>query len=163
MKKEANPVLAGLAVGILLFGFMLCTAGLVVLPRLADRLNVLPTTGQTWTPPPEIPTPTPPEPTPTPEPLDEPDGGVSADGNYQPGDRLQNVNDGPVNMRRSPGYIEKPVTDRVALIPAGAILTVVDGPREADGLRWWLVRYEGNEGWMAETRASGPPILAPAP
>jgi len=67
-------------------------------------------------------------------------------------------------MRRSPGYVNKPASDRVALVPPTAILTVLDGPEKADGLTWWYVRWDAKnkEGWMAEMRASGIRILAPA-
>lgn len=160
-KQQVNPVLAGLVAGILLFAAMMCTASLALMPRLGEQLNVLPESGETWTPPAEVPTP--PEPTPTLEPLDSPadDSSSGNAGVLKIGANARNVNDGPVNMRRTPGYIEKPVTDRIALVPAGAIVVIIAGPEPVDGLEWWQVRWEGQEGWMAQNRASGPAILAP--
>lgn len=37
----------------------------------------------------------------------------------------------------------------VASFGNGAALTVVDGPRTADGYTWWLVRSDAGEGWSA--------------
>jgi hypothetical protein len=73
-----------------------------------------------------------------------------------------NINDGPVNLRKTPGYQNKPASDRLALVPQGERLLIVGGPAEADGLVWWNVEWQGQNGWMAETRASGGRILAPA-
>ena len=156
-----SPVLVGLAVGALLFGFMLCTLGVVAAPLFGDRLlAAAPRPERSWTPP--VPTNTPtPRPTNTPFPS-QPTGGQGKV-SFQPGDKVVNVNDGPVNLRRTPGYLNKPASDRVALVPPKAILTVLDGPQKADGLTWWYVRWDAKnkEGWMAETRASGVRILAP--
>ena len=38
----------------------------------------------------------------------------------------------------------------LAALPAGAEVLVLDGPQQADGLRWWRVRAGANEGWCAE-------------
>jgi hypothetical protein len=70
-----------------------------------------------------------------------------------------NVNNGPVNMRRTPGYKNKPASDRIALVPAGARVTILSGPALADDLVWWYVEWNGRQGWMAESRASGAPLL----
>jgi WD40 repeat protein len=40
-------------------------------------------------------------------------------------------------------------------LPDGAVVTLLDGPRQADGLVWWRVRTANNvEGWAAESQAS---------
>ena len=67
------------------------------------------------------------------------------------------------NLRRSAGYLDKPGNDVLGTVPSGAILDVLAGPQAADGLQWWQVRYRGQVGWMAETRAAGEPLLETAP
>jgi hypothetical protein len=77
-----------------------------------------------------------------------------------------------VNLRRSPGFKDKPANDIMYEIPAGSELTVLGGPQTVDDLTWWNVRFTsqfGNrfDGWVAATKASGEPLLtagpAPAP
>ncbi|MBZ0274698.1 MAG: SH3 domain-containing protein [Anaerolineae bacterium] len=56
------------------------------------------------------------------------------------GDRL--------NMRLSPG-LESPV---MARLDAGARVTIVDGPRTANGFTWWKIRAaNGIEGWAVDS------------
>jgi hypothetical protein len=62
-------------------------------------------------------------------------------------------------MRRSPGYKNKPVSDRITLIPHGARVIILTGPAQADNLTWWYVDWNGKQGWVAEHRASGAPLL----
>ncbi|MBN1286789.1 MAG: PD40 domain-containing protein [Anaerolineae bacterium] len=38
----------------------------------------------------------------------------------------------------------------IGQISGGETFTVLDGPRCADGLAWWLVDYQGTTGWTAE-------------
>jgi hypothetical protein len=40
----------------------------------------------------------------------------------------------------------------------GTRLLILEGPREADGLRWWRLqdRADGAEGWAAETYLTPP-------
>lgn len=45
-------------------------------------------------------------------------------------------------------------------MPAGVQLTLVEGPVDADGLRWWHVRNDTYDGWSAE-RSSRERLLAP--
>lgn len=66
-----------------------------------------------------------------------------------------------VRLRRSPGYQNKPASDVLTVVPPNSTVTVVGGPEEADGLRWWRVRWQGYEGWMTEATASGVQLLAP--
>lgn len=81
-----------------------------------------------------------------------------------------------LNIRTTPGYVNKDESDIVDEAPYGAALTVVDGPRQADNLVWWRVRYAAAgrsvEGWAAEAGPSGkvllsatapPPPQAPTP
>jgi len=110
------------------------------------------------------PTPTPPpEPTPapTPSPTPPPAGPDLSKG-------MKATTNGIVNLRRTPGFKEKPANDTLYEIPAGSELTVLGGPQTADGLKWWQVRFTsqfGNtyDGWVAATKASGEPLLTAGP
>jgi outer membrane biosynthesis protein TonB len=37
----------------------------------------------------------------------------------------------------------------IGRIPDGRTLTVIDGPRQADGQVWWKIQYDGMVGWVA--------------
>jgi hypothetical protein len=108
------------------------------------------------TPPPrETPPPTPsPPPTPLPP---------AVGGPWRPGSTLATA--ARVNLRRSPGHVNKPAGDVLALVPQGGSLTLLaGGPRRANGLVWWPVRTQvpggGTlEGWMAERGADGARFL----
>ena len=154
-----NPLLAGLGVGLLLFVFSACTFSMLALPRLSRILA--PTSGPTWAPPPPGTTPADAT-TPVTDSSDAVVGVPAGGETLQVGDSARNVNTGAVNLRQSPGFQNKPASDRLALVPAGAIVVIVGGPVEADGLRWWQVQWQGQEGWMAERRASGGLILQKA-
>lgn len=173
--RAPNPLLAGLGAGLLLFSLTLCTASIFAMPALARLLNIGGSSGQTWSPPAPL------EPTPTVAPAGEaeptlaPESTPASDATpasalptpagpqtFQAGDTAMNINDGAVNLRKTPGFQNKPASDRIALVPQGDRLLIVGGPVEADGLVWWNVEWQGQNGWMAETRASGGRILAPA-
>lgn len=65
-----------------------------------------------------------------------------------------------VNLRRSPGYIDKDESqDVITKIPAGEPVEILDGPFQADGLDWWLVSWNGMEGYLADHTGSGQTIL----
>jgi len=37
-------------------------------------------------------------------------------------------------------------------LPSGTVVTLLEGPRQADGLTWWRVRTQVNgEGWVIES------------
>lgn len=64
----------------------------------------------------------------------------------EPGASVVTINTEPLRMR------DQPTLNGAVLVRLGngTILTVVDGPREADGYTWWMVRTEGGrEGWVA--------------
>lgn len=110
--------------------------------------------GPSWTPPPPLPTPSA-----TPATTHAPPQ-RGAEFPFLPGDAVQNASGGLVNLRRSPGYRNKPEGDVIATIPAGTTGTVVGGPQMADGLRWWQVNFpDYGEGWMAEYSSSGLVLL----
>jgi|GEM_PF-3430159 len=54
----------------------------------------------------------------------------------------------PNNLRAVPGESGQLVGE----IPAGAEFTIVDGPRCASGISFWLVDYNQTQGWTAEGR-----------
>ncbi len=160
--SERHPVLIGLVLGLLVFALTLCTVGLLVLPTVATLFNIATAPERSWTPPP-APTPAPmdtptPLPTDTPLPYPTPTGGSFT---FRQGDTAVNVANTVVNLRKTPGYLNKPASDRIGLVPAGDTVTIIGGPTEMDGLIWWLVDWQGQVGWMAETRAGGGRILAP--
>ena len=64
-----------------------------------------------------------------------------------------------VNLRTDPGLD----AEIVGQLENGTIVTILDGPEEADDLRWWQVEDgEGNGGWAAE-RVVGEVLLVPIP
>ncbi|MEI2691843.1 MAG: hypothetical protein V9H69_19930 [Anaerolineae bacterium] len=79
------------------------------------------------------------------------------------GEPVRNANAGPVNLRRSAGFRSKPANDVLAVASAGQVGEIAGGPQEADGLTWWLVRFNGQEGWMAERSSQGVILLERAP
>ncbi|MCS6843143.1 MAG: hypothetical protein NZ528_02285 [Caldilineales bacterium] len=84
-------------------------------------------------------------------------------GAFGPGDPVQNVSGGPVNLRRTPGFRSKPADDVLTTVRPGQTGVALEGPVEADGLRWWRVRFPVGEGWMAERSSSGKVLLDRAP
>ena len=116
----------------------------------------------------ETPIPTPPKPdpppAPKPDPKPDPPPAPKPDPKPQPTRPLKigdvAVTSSAVTLRFSPGYQGKPAGDAFYEAPAGAELTLNEGPEQADSLRWWRVRYVsryGNPfiGWAAETSTAG--------
>jgi hypothetical protein len=62
-----------------------------------------------------------------------------------------------LNVRQAPS-VQAPV---VLCMPDGVVVTVLDGPVEADGYRWWLVDAEVTQGWSAEGEPGGVRWLVP--
>lgn len=83
----------------------------------------------------------------------------SAAEGFSAGRQVVNANSGPVNLRRTPGYQNKPPDDVITAVPSGASGTLIAGPQEVDGLTWWQVRFGEDEGWMAERSKSGVLLL----
>ena len=162
------PLLTGILLALFLFSAILCTTVTVFLPNVAQTLNIGAAPDRSWTPQPTFTRTFTPVPTQTPTPIPVPTSELPpdfptplpGDWTFKPGDVAVNVNTGPVNMRRSPGYKNKPASDRIALVPQGAQVTIINGPARADALIWWYVDWNGTKGWMAENRASGAPLLA---
>jgi uncharacterized protein YgiM (DUF1202 family) len=63
-----------------------------------------------------------------------------------------------LNIREKPGTQSK----RLGRFAAGALVTVEDGPVQADGYRWWQVADKGGlKGWVAEASPQGEVWLSP--
>ena len=89
----------------------------------------------------------------------QPQGSSSLAASLTPGDQVVNASSSRVRLRKTPGFQNKPGDDIIATVPSGAVGEVVDGPQEVDGLRWWLVRFSGQNGWMAERTSQGVLLL----
>jgi hypothetical protein len=60
---------------------------------------------------------------------------------------VQGTKGGGLNLRQQPTTYAKVVTNA----REGTVLTVLEGPKEADGYTWWRVRTpDGTEGWGAD-------------
>jgi hypothetical protein len=135
---------------------MACLAAVAIVVS-GGRLPDLGGAEVSWTPPPDV--------------VSAPASSGSAPGSpvgnaeprFNPGDAVRIVSAGPVNLRQSPGFQNKPANDVVAAVPANQSGVVVAGPQEADGLVWWRVRFGEREGWMAERSNSGVTLLDRAP
>ena len=64
-----------------------------------------------------------------------------------------------VRLRESPGHVGKTWTNVRAVVPSGALVTIVGEPTEVDGLQWWKVEWEGQVGWMATKTENGRVIM----
>lgn len=65
-----------------------------------------------------------------------------------------------VNLRRSPGYVNKnDSADSIYEIPCGEYVELLGDTKNVDGLKWWKVRWNGYTGWIADHTASGKTIL----
>lgn len=74
------------------------------------------------------------------------------------GDEVRTVT--AARLRRTPGVTGKPANDTLAIVPAGAVMTVSGGPTRVDGMAWWrlvgvLPTLGRAEGWMAQKLPSG--------
>ncbi len=101
-------------------------------------------TTPTLPPPTRTPLPTPTM-TPTPKPTPTATPGVMAIGAF-----VKVTSAGPqgLSFRRDPGL----QGERLKYLPEGTVLRVTDGPRDADGLKWWKLQAKDNAndvGWAA--------------
>lgn len=80
---------------------------------------------------------------------------------FRPGDRFRTTT--IVRLRRTPGSTNKPPSDVIADVPAGAEGTIVSGPTSRDGMSWWEVTVrvgaQALQGWMAEALTSGERLM----
>lgn len=68
-----------------------------------------------------------------------------------------------VNTNSCLNVREAPTTTSAvwACLPDGTIVTVHDGPVQAEGYRWWLIEADVTLGWSAEGEPDGVPWLVP--
>jgi hypothetical protein len=130
-----------LLLGALLLAALLCAGGFQYLQRsLAADLRGAPaaTPRPTWTPFPS-PTPTPPEPTPTPTLPASVQVGIFV--------KVTGAVDQGLSFRKAPGL----QAERIRFLPEGAVMRVIGGPAEANGLTWWQLEdpRDGEQGWAA--------------
>lgn len=144
--------------------FLILTGGVQVLTRVAPdghivlaRLwapeahpAVLPTPTPTPIPVPNlIPTPTPtmtPTPTPLPTPTMTPTPTPTPVPTLGPGGKAR-VDAETLNVRAQPST----TANRVGVLLQGEKVAILEGPKEANGYRWWRVRSEKDiTGWVAE-------------
>jgi hypothetical protein len=128
---------------------LLLTAACLAAAALVMSGGRLPELGDTasWTPPPD-------------QPAAQANPPAAAGGaRFALGDAVRNASVGPVNLRQSPGFQNKPAGDILGVVPAGQVGEIAGGPQEADGLVWWQVRFAGVEGWMAERSSQGVTLL----
>jgi hypothetical protein len=69
-----------------------------------------------------------------------------------------------VNLRRTPGYVNKPADDRVAeLQPDQIVVVSEDGSAQGDGLVWWRVQVPDQsppiQGWIAQFGPDGAALV----
>ena len=134
--------------------FLLLTVACLAAVAIAFSGGRLPDLGRadvSWTPPPDLDA-VPAGPAP-----------AASGQRFAVGDAVLNVNPGPVNLRQSPGFQNKPADDVITAVPAGQSGVIAGGPIEVDGLVWWQVRFGERAGWMAERSSSGVTLLDRAP
>ncbi len=75
--------------------------------------------------------------------------------------RVVNVGESTLRARAEPGLAG--AIRIVARFSQDAEVTIVEGPREADGLIWWRISGAAGEGWSAERSPEGTSFLEPLP
>lgn len=82
------------------------------------------------------------------------------------GTQVRIIDDDPAAFRDRPLLRPEPTTSSQPLMPLelGVLLTVVDGPQEADGYRWWQVETAmKTQGWVVESVGEERALLAVCP
>jgi len=146
----------GFALSLLLLGMVSCGALSMLLNINPIQIAQIRSGQESWYPP---------EPTPDflPE-DDQPLDDSSTVAAFGIGQQVQNLTNSRVNVRRSPGYLGKADDDILYQVMPSAEMEILDEPAEMDGLTWWQIRYDVDqgdviEGWVAEATASGVQIL----
>lgn len=149
-QRPGDSPRAGLWAAVTFFLLTVACLAAVAVVMSGGRLPDLSDAGS-WTPGPDLPTAAASLP------------GSPSTASFVLGEPVRNANAGPVNLRRSAGFRSKPADDVLAVASAGQVGEIAGGPQEADGLTWWLVRFNGQEGWMAERSSQGVILLERAP
>lgn len=138
----------------------LATCGGVAVALGLDELRIsdFAGSGTAWTPPTLMPTPEAPAQASADAAAGTEDVPVAV-GRFAPGQTVRNITNSRVNVRRTPGHLGKGGDDVIVQVTAGDPVVIQGESTGADNLTWWLVSYQGVEGWMAESTASGVQIL----
>jgi hypothetical protein len=138
----------------------LATCGGVAVALGLDELRIsdFAGNGAAWTPPTLMPTPEAPAQA-SAEAAAGTEEATAPAGRFAPGQTVRNVTNSRVNVRRTPGHLGKGGDDVLIQVTAGDPVVIQGESAGADNLTWWLVSYQGVEGWMAESTASGVQIL----
>ena len=64
-----------------------------------------------------------------------------------------------VNLRRTPGFSNKSPSDSIYEIPCGEYVELLGDTQNADGLKWWNIKWNSYIGWVADHTVSGKTIL----
>ena len=152
-RPTGGPIWLGPVLGCALGACVLGAIGIVVIARPFNNLQAAqaPVVVVTVTPTPVIPTATP-HPTDIPPPTLAPS--PTPEGLYIGGAAIVTGTGSSLRLRSDPGL----QSTTLKTIGDGTRLNILEGPREADGLRWWRLQdpSDNAEGWAAET------YLAPA-
>ncbi len=141
----------GFVLGFALLALVSCGGMAVALGFNRVTLADLRGDASAWTPPTLVPTP------PAAEPGATTDAPVT--GRFGAGQTIFNVTGSRVNLRQTPGHLGKPGGDVLAQLRPGDAVVILGETASADNLIWWRVAYQGTEGWVAESTASGVEIL----
>jgi hypothetical protein len=146
-RPSGGPLWLGPAIGCLTGLCAVIAIGAVIVLRPAQNSAVqVPLVVVTTTPTPIVPTATL-RPTDVPRPTPAPT--ATPEGLYVGGEAVVSGTGSALRLRSDPGLQSttlKTVTD-------GTRLKILEGPRDADNLRWWRMQdpTDGAEGWAAET------------
>ncbi|NTV63795.1 MAG: SH3 domain-containing protein, partial [Oscillochloris sp.] len=75
--------------------------------------------------------------------------------------RVVNVGNAFLRARDRPGLDQS--IHVVARFPAGSSVSILEGPRQIDGINWWRISGNPGDGWSAERTADGTLLLEALP
>ncbi|HSD84265.1 MAG TPA: SH3 domain-containing protein [Anaerolineae bacterium] len=153
-RPSGGPLWLGPAIGCMLGACAVLAVGVLIVfhPFQGSAVVQVPLVVVTVTPTPVVPTATP-RPTVVPSPTLAPT--ATPEGLFVNGEALVSGTGSTLRLRSDPSL----QATTLKTVADGTRLKILEGPREADGLRWWRLHDEtdGAEGWAAET------YLTPAP
>lgn len=147
------PFWAGFGLGFLALAIVTLVVAWFALGFDSVTLAQLRGDNEGWTPPTLMPTPTPAPIRENDEPL------ITVGGRFQANQTVRNVTGSRVNLRRTPGHLGKGNDDILGQLAAGDAVVIQGESTVVDNLTWWLVSWQGQQGWVAEATASGVQIL----